>query len=275
MIENKNNKKKKKGLSTKKRVIIITTILLIGAVILFSWTKLPYLKNLQITHVGKDEDNLESGKSTKYPKKAIIEYKVSFKYLGSRDNIPIEKALFLVFPCPQIDNEVVIDTEEGDDESPKLENIRWQLWSQYENNEENILQLEMENGSFVEPVKPRESSPLVHEPWLQDTSHGPKIWFQFSMTHKADAFHIGEEARAVVSFAVPENKKEELSLKDNQGGVFFGANAYRMEGYMPIHYSVNVSIFSEVSGESKRVKEFGATGENLARYSWIKLNSKA
>ncbi len=267
--QNKNNASGKTGLTSRKKAIVIITIILLVGIIAFSWNYLPYLKN---SHTG-NQGSFENSQYENESDETVLKYKFSFEYLDSKDDGPVEKVLFLVFPCPKLDNKVILETENMEiDQNPRLENIKYSLWTEYENEGENIHQLEIENNNIVELVKPRNNSPSIHKPWLQNTSHGIKVWFQFSMAPEAHAFYQGEKAKGVATFKVPKEKVDEVNLKDNFGGVFFGANAYNMDGYRPIHYQVDLSIYRRVDGDLKTIKKFSATAENLSRYTWIKLN---
>lgn len=90
-----------KLISGKKAAIIATACLLVVAP-LFHWQ---YIGKL--TEGGKNQtgtDNQQKTENIPTTEKTLFKYEATFQYLSSEDNDPIEKALFLVFPCPTIDS---------------------------------------------------------------------------------------------------------------------------------------------------------------------------
>ncbi len=168
--------------------------------------------------VGGDET--ENQPSEKQYEGTLFKYTASFRYLSSKDNGPITNVLFLVFPCPTIDNRPAVDIVGQGDTRLASENVTWQLRVHYENDGQKYIQIEMENGIPGQLVTPRKKAPTVFRPWLENTSHGLKIKYQFDMTSSENAFYHNEEAWFETKFLVPENKADRVTLVDNQDGVY-------------------------------------------------------
>lgn len=258
-----------------KRAAAVATICLIVIVPAFHWKN----NNFSLQCCGGTGEN-EAGDNhlsieNQKPKDVLFEYRASFQYLKSGDNEPLDQ-LFLIFPCPTVDNDPVldVDTKGGTDPTPQLENVTWQLWMHYENNGENIHQLEVENGIAAGLVKPRAEKPSIHKPWVENTSHGPKIWYQFGTSFEDFAFYPGEMARIKAVFSVPKQDSDKVTLVNKQGGVYAAASGYTMEkknnyNFLVFDGKFKVSLSKVVDGQVQTVNEYSETEwELLPEVEW-------
>ncbi|KXB02273.1 hypothetical protein AKJ44_00960 [candidate division MSBL1 archaeon SCGC-AAA261F17] len=121
-----------------KKILTITIIAIIAVGLL--WITKPWQKiggeeggetgeNQQLT-----ENQQEGGGIDVPPGYTLFKYQASFQYLSSSDNAPIANDLFMVFPCPNIDNKPVIPIGPDTD----AENTGWQLIAHYIENNENV-----------------------------------------------------------------------------------------------------------------------------------------
>lgn len=179
-------------LMSRKKAIVLTIVCLMVIVPIVWWY---YGGNL--AGLDPDSTNGDNQLSEEGDQKILFKYIASFQYLSSKDNGPISSDLFLVFPCPTVDNDPVlnVNTEGGaSEEKPKLENVKWQLLREYENNNTTIQRIQVENGISGEFIEPRTEKPFIHSPWISDTSHGPKVWYQFNSGLAEAAFYQNEIA---------------------------------------------------------------------------------
>ncbi|KXB00395.1 hypothetical protein AKJ35_01300 [candidate division MSBL1 archaeon SCGC-AAA833F18] len=195
----------------------------------------------------------------------LFRYAASFQYLNSEDNEPIGDEIFIVYPCPNVDNEPVVANE----------NFTWQLLAHYTENGENVWQVEVDNGTPALMVEPRENAPNYSPPDILNTSHGPKVWLHLihSGLNSRDALFQNEIARIEAEFLVPDENADKVTLVDNQGGIYFNAGPYS-EGYKPIRYSVEVSLSKWVGDTFESLGTFSAIADNLPEYAWIELEAK-
>ncbi|KXB02272.1 hypothetical protein AKJ44_00955 [candidate division MSBL1 archaeon SCGC-AAA261F17] len=80
--------------------------------------------------------------------------------------------------------------------------------------------------------------------------------------------------RVFTKFLVPDNQANKVTLVDNQGGIYIGANGYSGDNYKPIRYSVEVSLSKWVGDTFESLGTFSAIADNPPRYTWIELEAK-
>lgn len=259
-------------LISRKKAVVLTIVCLMVIIPIVWWYYGGNVPNLEPDSPG--EDNQLSGQGKQ---KVLFKYTASFQYLSSKDNSPISNDLFIVFPCPTVDNEPVlnVNTKEGaSEEKPNLENVTWQLLREYENDNTTIKRIQIENGIPGEFIEPRTEKPSQLQPWIGDTSHGPKVWYQFNSGLAEAAFYQNEIARIEAKFTVPAEKADEVTLVDNQGGIYAGADGYTSKGHKPICYSMEILIFERVDDEWKKDSFEYMAEEPLPEYAWVELTQE-
>lgn len=262
-------------ISTKKAAIVATLCLLVISPI--GWWHFGganFWQGQEGGMSGGGDNQLENQAPEEQRQGTLFKYQASFRYLSSEDNGPIDSKLFIVFPAPNINNKATVEMVAGP--SSDLENVMWQLVAHYENNEEDWMQVEMENNIPGEFVYPRKDVPLDSSPYLDNTSHGPKIWNELT-TWGDNAFYQGEESLIEVEFLVPNEKADEVTLVDNWGGVYAGVDAYfgKDEGYKRIIGSFKVNLSKEVEGKYVSLESYKITEKNMGTLDnwWKSLNS--
>jgi hypothetical protein len=191
----------------------------------------------------------------------LFKYEASFTYLSSDDNGPIESDLFLVFPCPLVDNEPALTAE----------NLLWQLWGPIEGeNGASWLELEVDNGRVFQLVGERTSfSPLfTYSTFIDNTSHGPKIWLQFGPY--PDNIYQGEKALVKAEFAVPLEHENRDTLVDNHGGIYAWYSGWTGDNVVTVEGSFKTEL-SKINDNYETISSFSRTKDNINRYAWVEL----
>jgi hypothetical protein len=202
-------------------------------------------------------DNAQAGE-------VLFKYEASFTYLSSEDNRPIESDLFLVFPCPLIDNEPALTAE----------NLLWQLWGPVEGeNGASWLELEVDNGRVFRLVGERTSFSEMfgYSTFIYNTSHGPKVWLRFA-PWPDNSLYQREKVWVKAEFAVPLVYENRVTLVDNHGGIYGGADGYSYDGHKPIRYSMELSLSKKINNVLEAIGTFGYIAENLLpELAWVEL----
>ena len=213
-------------------------------------------------------DNAQAGE-------VLFKYEASFTYLESDDNGPVEANIFLLFPCPIINNKPVFENLEVDHQV-RIKNMRWQLWGPVEGeNGARWMELEVDNGRLIQAVGERPSfSPVelcVYWTWVGATSYGPKVWLQFSL-QLDNCIYRGERAYVEGTFTVPNSDVNKVTLVDNQGGVhaqYDGRNWVWIDGE-----GSGIKI-KRVNGEfwTRLSKQVGENFETVVTFNLLKENT--
>lgn len=258
------------------KAIVITIIIILAIGLL--WITKPWQKLDGESEGGETGENHQGENIIEY-EGTLFRCTASFQYLSSEDNGPIEDQLFLVFPCPTIDNKPAVligDPVPGSGTEHPIENLRWGLIAFYENDSENIWHVEMENGVPATFVPPRENAPDYIPPSVENTSHGPKVWFQLSygFPEPENVLYQNEIIQVSTKFLVTENNENKVTLVDNQGGVYVGADGYTGDNYKQIRYSMEAKLSKWVNTHFRTVENYSMIEGNQAEAEWIDMRSK-
>jgi hypothetical protein len=190
----------------------------------------------------------------------LFKYEASFTYLSSEDNGPIESDLFLVFPCPLIDNEPALTAE----------NLLWQLWGPVEGeNGASWLELEVDNGRVFRLVGERTSFSEMfgYSTFINNTSHGAKVWLRFA-PWPDNALYQREKALVKAEFAVPLVYENRVTLVDNWSGVYAAYAGYISEGFKEINGEFWVELSKKIDNQFQAVAEHSETEWTLLPNEW-------
>ncbi len=248
-----------KNLLEGKRSLAVATVSLLLIISLSYLGGFPFLKNIG---PGSDSPggNIPDNENLSGTEHTLFKYKASFQYLSSADNGPIEKDLFLVFPCPNLGNKPALSED----------NLFWQLWASEEENGENILYLEMENSIGKKFISPRKRSPDFLPPFLENTSHGPKIWIQFhsGFPKPENALYKGERVVIIGKFSVQENKTDYLRISNDKGEIWASIAGYSKNEFMEINGRVQVNLSEKENGKFETISNYIGTEWKLLPNKW-------
>lgn len=230
-----------------------------------------YTIELTVTDSGGNSDNYARSLTVKEVPQGhtSFRYAASFQYLSSEDNEPIGDHIYIVYPCPTIDNKPVVANE----------NFTWQLLAHYIENGENVWQVEVGNGIPVKMVEPRENAPWIGsaEPAIENTSHGPKVWLHpvaSNFPDSQDAMFQSEIYRIETEFLVPDNQADNVTLIDNQNGVYVGVAGYSGDNYKPIRFSMEAKLSQWADTNFMSVETYSLTTKNLFEGEWVDMQSE-
>ncbi len=206
----------------------------------------------------KDNSNIQDEN-----KKVTFTYTAKYNHLGTENDILLDGTVFFSFPTPMIENNPAVNLGPY---NHKIENSTVQLLANYKENDENITQVQIENGNYGKLIDPRQDAIFSKKPFLSNPeNHGKKITVQSSGGGFTEAFRKKGPGGAIyehesilieVKFSVQKEKTDEVTLEDQKGnisskiiGTTDGPNTNHT--VIPIQYSVSVTLSREIENKQK------------------------